>query len=192
MLNWLIHPWMLIALVAMAIPLIIEWLFRRRRQRIAFPAMRYLMNPKKRRRVRLQDLILLLVRTVVPGVLVIALARPLLRPDSRRHGAAPRHVVIVLDGTYSMGQSIGQTTAFAVAQTMAQDIVRGLPKDAVVTLVYLGNRAEVIKERTSDHDSVHDAIGRARVSDMAGRMADAIEAVEKLTAAGDRLAQRST
>ena len=76
MLNWLIHPWMLIALAAMAIPLIIEWLFRRRRQRIAFPAMRYLMNPKKRRRVRLQDLILLLIRTVVPGLLAFALARP--------------------------------------------------------------------------------------------------------------------
>jgi hypothetical protein len=180
MLHWLIHPWMLIALVAMAIPLIIEWLFRRRRQLIAFPAMRYLMNPRKRRRVRLQDLILLLIRTVVPGVLVFALARPLLRPDNSAT-AAPRNVVIVLDGTYSMGQSIGQTTAFEVAQTMAQDVVRGLPKDAVVSFVYLGNRPEVIKEATSDHDSIHDAIGRARVSDQAGRMVDAIEIVEKLT-----------
>lgn len=42
----LLHPWMLAALAAMAIPLLIEWLFRRRRQRLAFPAMRYLMNPK--------------------------------------------------------------------------------------------------------------------------------------------------
>src|SRR6476660_6616946 len=108
MLNFLIHPWMLIALAAMAIPLIIEWLFRRRRRHIAFPAMRYLMNPRKRRRVRLQDLILLLVRTVVPGLLVIGLARPLLRPDPGGT-AAPRNVVIVLDGTYSMGQAIGQT-----------------------------------------------------------------------------------
>src|SRR5436190_14889419 len=159
---------MLIALAAMALPLIIEWLFRRRRQRIAFPAMRYLMNPKKRRRVRLQDLILLLVRTIVPGLLVIGLARPLLRPDNNTT-TVPRNVVIVLDGTYSMGQSIGQTTAFQVAQTMAQDVVRGLPKDAIVTFVYLGSRPEVVKEATGDHDSVHDAIGRARVSDQAGR-----------------------
>ena len=171
---------MLVALVAMALPLIIEWLFRRRRQRIAFPAMRYLMNPKKRRRVRLQDLILLLIRTVVPGLLVIALARPLLRPDNSGT-TATRNVVIVLDGTYSMGQAIGQTTAFAVAQTMGQDIVRGLPKDAIITFVLLGNRAEVLKEGTLDHDSVHDALGRARVSDQSGRMADAIEVLEKLT-----------
>ena len=67
--NSLVNPWMLFALAAMALPLIIEWLFRRRRQRIEFPAMRYLMNSKKRRRVRLQDLILLLLRTVVPGVI---------------------------------------------------------------------------------------------------------------------------
>lgn len=183
MINELLHPWMLAALVAMAIPLLIEWLFRRRRQRIAFPAMRYLMNPKKRRRVQLQDLILLLVRTVVPGVLVFALARPLMRPEAGQGAEqAPRHVAIVLDGSYSMGQSIGQTTAFEVAQTMAQDIVRGLPKGTEVSLVYLGQRPEVLQERTADRDRVHDAIGRTKVSDMAGRMADAVEAVEKLLA----------
>src|SRR5688500_15586358 len=125
--NELLNPWILIGLTAMALPLLIEWLLRRRRPRIAFPAMRYLLDPNKRRRVQRQDLILLLVRTVVPGVLVIALARPLFRPSTEQgEGGSRRHVVIVLDGTYSMGQSIGQTTAFAVAQTMAQDIVRGL------------------------------------------------------------------
>ena len=128
MTNWLINPWMLLALSAMTLPIIIAWLFRWRRQRIAFPAMRYLMNSKKRRRVRLQDLILLLIRTVLPGVLAIALARPLLREDDGGGAKrAPRHAVIVLDRTYSMGQAIGQTTAFEVAQTMAQDVVRGLP-----------------------------------------------------------------
>jgi len=184
MINELLNPWMLIALTAMAIPLIIEWLFRRRRKQIPFPAMRYLMNPKKRRRVRIQDLILLLIRTVVPGVLVIALARPLLRPEAGRGtDQALRHVVIVLDGTYSMGQSIGQTTAFEVGKTMAQDIVRGLPKDTLVSLIYLGNRPEVLKDRAADRDSVHDAISRIKVSDMSGRMADAVEAVEKMLAA---------
>jgi hypothetical protein len=70
------NPGMLAALAAMAIPLIIQWLFRLRRRRIAFPAMRYLMDKKKRQRVKLQDRLLLVVRTVVPGLLVIAPARP--------------------------------------------------------------------------------------------------------------------
>ncbi len=183
MINEVLNPWMLVALIAMALPLIIEWLFRRRRQRIPFPAMRYLMNPKKRRRIKLQDLILLLVRTVVPGVLVIALARPLLRPEAGRGTEqAPRHVVIVLDGTYSMGQSIGQTTAIDVGKSMAQDVVRGLPKETAVSLIYLGNRPDVLKERTTDRDSVHDAIGRIKVSDMAGRMADAVAEADKILA----------
>jgi hypothetical protein len=183
MFNDLLHPWMLLALAAMAIPILIEWLFRRRRKHIPFPAMRYLMNPKKRRRVRLQDLLLLLVRTVVPGLLVVALARPLFRPDAGGDAQqTQRNVVIVLDGTYSMGQAIGQTTAFAVAQSMSQDILRGLPKDATVSLVYLGKQPELIQDRTGDRDAVHDAIGRAKVSDWAGRMPDAIEAVEKLIA----------
>jgi len=184
MFNDLLQPWMLAALVAMAIPLIIEWLFRRRRQRIAFPAMRYLMNSKKRRKVQLQDMILLLVRTVVPAALVIAVARPLWRPAADQSAEqTPRHVVIVVDGSYSMGQSIGQTTAFAVAQSMAQDIVRGLPKNAEISLVYLGNVPRTLVERTGDHERVLDAIGRARVSDMAGRMADGLEAADRLLAA---------
>lgn len=184
MVHELTNPWMLAALATMAIPLVIEWLFRRRRQRIAFPAMRYLMNPQKRRRVRLQDLVLLLVRTVVPGVLVLALARPMLRPASGP-GAAPatRHAIILLDGTYSMDQSIGQTTAFEVGQSTSQDILRGLPKESTVSWVYLGRRPEVIKHRTTDHDSIHDAIGRATVSDWAGRMADGVEVAQQMLAA---------
>src|SRR5260221_10295913 len=119
--GWLVNPWSVVALVAMALAMVIALLFGRRRQRIAFPAMCYLMNPKKRRRVRLQDLILLLIRTVVPGVLVIALARPLFRPQAGSSADQPsRHVVLVLDGTYSMGQSIGQTAAFHVPQPIAQ------------------------------------------------------------------------
>ena len=151
------------------------------------------MNSKKRRRVQLQDLILLLIRTVVPGVLVFALARPLLRPEA---GAGPdqtaKHVVIVLDGTYSMGQSIGQTTAFEMAQAMAQDIVRGLPKQTEVSLVFLGRRPEILKERTLDHDSVHDAIARARVSGMADAIADAIESVDALLAGSGEVYSSAT
>ena len=183
MMNDLLNPWILPALAAMALPLLIEWLFRRRRQRIAFPAMRYLMNPKKRRRVQLQDLILLLIRTVVPGVLVFAIARPLLRPDaSTGANEEPRHVVIALDATYSMGQSIGQTTAFEMGQTMAHDVVRGLPKPTEITFLTLGKMPEIVRPRTADHDSVHDAMTRLKVTDRAGSMADALEEIEKLVA----------
>jgi Aerotolerance regulator N-terminal/von Willebrand factor type A domain len=185
LINQWVNPWMLVALVAMAIPLIIEWLLRRRRRRIDFPAMRYLMNRRKRRRVQLQDLILLLVRTVVPALVVIAIARPMWRPQptsgaAAGDGDAARHAVIVLDATYSMGQSIGQTTAFAVAQAMGQDVLRGLAPDQPVSLVVLGDRPAVVSERSADHDGVFDAIARAQVSDMAGRMPDAVEAVNRL------------
>jgi hypothetical protein len=143
--------------------------------------MRYLMNPHKRKRVRLQDRILLWVRTLLLALLAMALARPLLRPETSDSSDKPtRNVIIVLDATYSMGQSVGQTTAFEVAQTMSQDIVRGLPNDATISLIQLDHRANVIQRKVSDLDSVHDAIGRARLSDMSGRMPDAIEAVEEL------------
>ena len=179
----LLNTLMLIALVGAAIPIIIEWLFRRRRRRIPFAAMRYLMNPKKRRKIRLQDRILLVLRTVLLAVLAVALARPILRPAEAATAArAARRAVIVLDGTYSMGRRVGQTTAFELGRTMAQDVLRGLPKDASAAFVFLGHAPKVVKPWTADLAAVHDAVSQTRLSDGAGRMPDAIESVARLIA----------
>ena len=58
-----IHPWMLAALGAVVLPLVIEWLFRRRRRRVELPTIRFLLRNKEQKKVKRQDLILLPMRS---------------------------------------------------------------------------------------------------------------------------------
>jgi len=177
-----LNPWMLAALAAVSIPLIIELLHRRRRRIIHFPALRYLLEGEKQKKVRLQDLILLVLRSLLIFVLVLALARPILRAGSALWaGGGERDVVLVLDGTYSTGQRVGATSAFEVGKKMADQIVRSMAASRTprLTLVYLGHKAEVLAERSRSAAEFSGRVERLRVSDGAGRMGEALDLVRE-------------
>jgi hypothetical protein len=173
MLNSLFaHPWLLGALLAATLPWIIEWLFRRRKRQVELPTLRYLLKNKEQENVKRQDRNLLLVRTVAVALLVLAIARPVLQQGLL--GANKRNVVIVLDGTASMHQRVGVTTAFSVAQKKAAAMVRSLPADASVAVVTLGDRAETAIEGESDRYTVAGRIESLRAGSGAGAMTDAL------------------
>jgi len=156
MASFFANPWMLSALIAVSLPIIIEWLFRRRKRQVDLPTIRFLLRSKEQEKIRRQDLILLLLRMLGLFLLVLAVARPLLQ-HGLVGGARERHIVVVLDGTASTNQQVGVTTAFGLAQKKAAGMVRVLPEGAVVTIIHLGDRAEVVLEREAD---VHTAAAR--------------------------------
>ena len=79
-----LHPWALLGLAAAGIPVLLHLLARREPPTVVFPAVRYLIATTRehQRRLKLQNLLLLLLRTL----LVIA-PRP---RGGRPHAAAPR------------------------------------------------------------------------------------------------------
>ncbi len=133
------NPWMLAALAAVAIPLIIEWLFRRRKRQVELPTLRYLLDNREQEKIRRQDRILLILRTVAIFLLVMALARPLIQRGWLKQGRQ-REVVLLLDATASMNQQVDVSTAFGEAKKKAASIIDGLPRDARVTVITLGDR----------------------------------------------------
>ena len=78
-LSFLGAPW-LWGLALVSIPVIIHLLFRRRFRRVEWAPMRYLKLAieRHRRRIRLEQLLLLLLRMAVIAMLFLALARPLM------------------------------------------------------------------------------------------------------------------
>ena len=90
------------ALPLIALPVLIHLFNRRRRQPIAWGAMRFLMQAATRRRRiwRLTDLLLLLLRMAIIALIVMALTQPRLRWDALS-GHAPRDMIIVLDASLS-------------------------------------------------------------------------------------------
>jgi len=75
-LNWA----MLAGLVAVAIPIIIHLLNRQRATIVDWGAMRFLLQSltMRRRRIMLEEIILLALRCLVVALLVLAMARPFL------------------------------------------------------------------------------------------------------------------
>ena len=73
-----LHPWLLVGLAAAGIPIVLHLLERREPPTVVFPAVRYLIAATERhqRRLRLQNWLLLLLRTLLIVFLVLAAAGP--------------------------------------------------------------------------------------------------------------------
>src|SRR3954452_25016909 len=101
---------MLLGLAGLAIPVVIHLLNRRRYDVVDWGAMRFLkVSETTRRRLLLEELLLMLLRMALIAVLVIGLAGPFLdvKLPAALRGRAPRDVVLVVDGSASMGAGEG-------------------------------------------------------------------------------------
>ncbi|RMF59711.1 MAG: hypothetical protein D6748_05790 [Calditrichaeota bacterium] len=104
-----LNPAILYALVGAAIPLLIHLLNRRKVKRISFSTIHFLkrLEKKQMRNLRIRQLILLILRTLIIVLLVIAFAGPTLRKGeggiiSER---GPIEAIIILDNSLSLNES---------------------------------------------------------------------------------------
>src|SRR5881227_1699505 len=100
-----LNTWMLVGLVALIIPPLIHLLNRRRFDVVDWGAMQFLqVSETTRRRLLIEELLLMLLRMGLIGILVMALAAPYVdSPALANLGRGNRDVVLVFDGSYSMG-----------------------------------------------------------------------------------------
>lgn len=128
-----LYPWALLGLVAAGVPILLHLVQRREPPTIPFPAVRYLQEATRehQRRLRLQHLLLLLVRTVLVASLVLAAAGPSIpRSDVASH--APGAMVLVLDNSASSSAVVGGTARLEGLKDAARAILaRGTPSDAL-------------------------------------------------------------
>lgn len=162
---------MLLGLLGVAIPVLIHWLNRRNDPVIEWGAMQFLdLDPWSRRRLNLEDLAILLARMLVLGVVAFAMARPFLMPTSSpmsmssavglSGGSGPRDVVILVDGSASMGRRLaGGKTPHAEAKAWAAAFVGRLGTGDAVAVVDARDRSRAVIERPSvDRSKVVDAV----------------------------------
>src|SRR5262245_51056858 len=123
---------------AASIPIIIHLLNRRRYQVVTWAAMRFLLNAQKKttRKMRLEQLILLAVRTLLIILIVLAMASVMPWAESAWATLFPEgagfftkrttrnHKVIVLDASLSMTCRLDEkNTCFDRARELAADVV---------------------------------------------------------------------
>src|SRR4051812_18376895 len=160
---------MLFGLAAVAVPVIIHLLNKRKFERVVWAAMRFLQVSveQNQRRIRVEDLILLILRCLLLALLALALARPVVRTvTSGMFGQAGVTSVILLDNSYSMGAVDGANTRFEQAKTAADQAIGSLPAGSSVAVYYASDVAEgVIPEPTFDLNLARKSIREAKLSD---------------------------
>ncbi len=137
MLSFL-HPWMLTGLAALAIPILVHLFVRRRYRVVEWGAMQFLQpGQKARRRLQLQDLLLLVVRLGLVLLPVLALARPWIPAGilSEDRSAGSRAVAVIIDSSSSMSRPDGISTVHQTACRRAAEFLRSLaPGDSVLLI----------------------------------------------------------
>ncbi|MEK9138612.1 MAG: BatA domain-containing protein, partial [Bacteroidota bacterium] len=100
-----LNPFLLVGLAAAAIPIIIHLLNLRKLKTVEFSSLRFLkeLQKTKMRRVKIRQILLLILRTLLIIIVVLAFARPALRGSVGTIGAHARStIVILLDDSPSM------------------------------------------------------------------------------------------
>ena len=141
------HPAMLAWLAAAAAPLIIHLLSRRRYRETQWAAMQYLLAAvrKNARRIRIEQWLLLAVRTLLIALVVFALAEPYLSRAGLTLLASGRtHKVLVLDASYSMAYKVNDKSRFDLARELAARIVEESSQGDGFTLVLLASPPRVV------------------------------------------------
>ena len=128
---------------AISLPILIHLLARRRFRRIRWAAIEFLLQAERRnrRRVRLEELILLALRCLAILLIGLLVARPFIRPEGLAAlltGADRTERVFVFDDSFSMGYEREDGTSFDRAKRAVVQLVRLLreqsPNDTVTIL----------------------------------------------------------
>jgi hypothetical protein len=148
----LLSPLLIWGILLGAIPIIIHLLNRRRFRTVEWAPMRHLKLTirRNRRRIQIEELLLLLLRIALPVLLFLLLARPVLNPTGLEKwlvgGGRTSHVVLV-DDSLSMGYAGVGPPAFHRAREVAGAVLGAAnPQDRCTLVAASAPRTPVFHE----------------------------------------------
>jgi hypothetical protein len=132
--NFLAPIWLVLT-AAVAVPLFLHLLRRRIDMRREFPAARYLLRAEKEnvRRLKLRNMLLMLLRTLALFFLALAAARPIGALLGTGH--VPTALVVVVDNTLSTGAIVDGRPLLARLKAVARSVVQGTESNDQAWLV---------------------------------------------------------
>jgi aerotolerance regulator-like protein/VWA domain-containing protein len=185
-----INPFLLWGLAAASVPIIIHLLNRRRFKHQRWAAMEWLLRAAKqnKRRLQIQNLLLLLLRTLAILLIALAISRPTFSDSPLSPVSSTRaHLFVLLDNSASMGARGGTRTAFDEAVAAANGLVSEIGNDDPVTLVVTNDntskdrstgRARAVLDESRDHGKVRSLLSEMRPAAARADLLDAIKVIE--------------
>lgn len=165
--------------IGVLVPLVLHLIQTRRTVNLPFSTLRFLKLAQKQSasRIRMEHILLWLLRTALLVTLALAFAMPLLRNEAlgKWFGRAPRDVAIVIDGSFSMDYSVGRGTVWERAVETATAIVEGLSEQDRLCLFVARDRVEpVIEQLSSDRKEALSRLKALATTQTSSQLAPAI------------------
>lgn len=169
----------LLGLLGVTLPVLIHLFARQKVKRIVFSTTVFLqqIQSKTMRRLRLRQLILLILRCLIILFLVLVFARPAIRSAMSRSGVSSSALAIIVDQSMSMNRN----NLFEKGMARIRSILALLnPQDEVVIIPTLGTQNEEMNDFQSQAAAVRE-LNRKNPTEERGNYTKAIHnAIEKL------------
>ncbi len=157
-LNYMLIGGISAALIPLAI-----YLWSRSRYRVVRWGAMHLLDSVLRvnkRRIQIEQLILLAIRVAIPTLLAICMARPVLTGMRHLIGKAKSSMVVLLDNSYSMEAGDSVRTTFAIAQEETDNVLSDLPYGSEAAVLGLaGPMPAGVEDPRSDIGKLRKALG---------------------------------
>lgn len=173
------------AMACVALPILIHILFRRRRKPVPFGAMRFLIEAfrRQRRRLKLEQFVLLALRCLLILLVAVAIGRPILERLTQATGAGARTVVLLLDDGITSTRETGDGAAWKRTQSKARELLSDLDAargDRVGIVTLGGGPLPLIMPPTSDIAGAIEAVRTHEPVDAPARLGPSVARVVEL------------
>jgi len=184
-------PIFLWALSAALVPLILHMMQRRRIITIPFSTVRFLKLAQKKsaNRIRMENILLWLLRTLLMIFIALAFAAPVFRTSSFSNllSTSRRDISIVWDASYSMGYVSGQKNVWDESQNAVCAIIESLRSGDRVSLFLADDSGTALVEQpSSDRKMVLDIAKAQKPRNSASQILPALQAAYDSLAGSDR------
>lgn len=175
-------PIYLLGMAAAGVPFLLHLIYRRRAQKVFFSTIRFLRlsNERTAHRRRIQDLLLLLLRTLLFIVLSLALAQFVMKVAGAGALGARARVVFIVDNSYSMGVVHEGKMRYGVAKEAALAILRALQDDDAVAVLFTSGPERRLEPKFETRKEAHDIINRSTCSAEGGNLLGVLKEAQDL------------
>ena len=172
-------------MAAAAIPVLLHFFNRSRPRVVQWGAMHLLdaAFQAHTRRLKFEQFLLLLVRCLIPVLLALCMARPVLTGMRALLGGAKTSLVILLDDSYSMSAGAGAASNFAQAKEAAAKLIEQAGSGSEVAVILMGGTPrQLLEAPTLDTVRVTKALAQLEANFGAANFPEALELAANVAA----------
>ena len=181
--------------IGVLIPLVLHLIQSRRTVKVPFSTIRFLKlaQEKSSTRIKMENILLWIIRTLLLVTLALAFAMPMLRSKGAGKflGRSPRDVAIVIDASYSMDYNLGRSTVWQKAIDTASSVIDGLgEQDRFCIYVARDHVEPVIEQLSSDKEEGLSRLKALELSQGSSQLAPAVMAANEALAEAEARRER--